>query len=370
MNENADTEVTGNNTFDVAISFAGAERSYALVVAKILVDNGLRIFLDEFHTSELWGTNLVEQLRDIYENKAAYCLIFVSREYCEKVYTNVERRSALDRAIHTKTDYILPLLVDDSWIQGLSKSTAYLDLRKHSFIAVCEAVYRKFHDQVPADGLAIPEDVDLYAHELGAPKTTEKQKYAVLASVRECFDQYRTALLHDKGKLALRLVSESTIEYYGRVRDLALYGRAKELRDQSLMTQLVVLLLRHRLDADQLAAMTPADLFVATVDQGMTGKSDMSALRVKRIKMERPDIAFAEIAVGASAGMYIRFVKEKNKWRLDVLSLLQIAEVANQAWREQQGFEDAQYLAMAIETLTHKKLTKKSWEPLIAHPQS
>lgn len=74
----------------------------------------MKVFLDELYEAELWGTNLVEKLSDIYENQARFCLIIVSKEYCKRIYTNVERRAALDRAIRNKSEYILSVITDTS----------------------------------------------------------------------------------------------------------------------------------------------------------------------------------------------------------------------------------------------------------------
>src|SRR5262245_18944612 len=263
----SDDSAGDEDVFDVALSFAGAERPYARTIARILADNDLRVFLDELYASALWGTNLVETLSDIYENKARYCVILVSREYCERVYTNLERRSALDRAIQSQTAYILPLLIDDSWIQGLPKSTAYLELRKQSILAVCEAVYRKLRDEVPPDGLGIPEDIDWSALGLGVPTAAEKKRYALLSAVRRCFDRYRQALLNEDGRQAVKLVSQSTLDHYEHMRKLALYARAKEVRELGLLGQMFVLLIRHQLTAEELCAMTGAELFVLAIER-------------------------------------------------------------------------------------------------------
>jgi len=147
-------------TFDFAISFAGTERDYARAIAAIAEKNGLKVFLDELYESELWGQNLVETLGDVYENKARYCLIIVSKNYCQRVYTNVERRAALERVIRSKAEYILPVVLDGSWIQGLPKSTAYLDLRRKSVISICEILIKKIRGTAPKK-LRIPKGLHL-----------------------------------------------------------------------------------------------------------------------------------------------------------------------------------------------------------------
>lgn len=165
-------------TFDFAISFAGSERDYARAIAAIAEKNGLKVFLDELFEAELWGQNLVEALADVYENKARYCLIIVSENYCQRIYTNIERRAALERAIRTKAEYILPVVLDGSWIQGLPKSTAYLDLRRKSVISICETLIKKIRGTAPKK-LRIPKGIHITRMPLASLSADELIKYLI-----------------------------------------------------------------------------------------------------------------------------------------------------------------------------------------------
>lgn len=146
--------------FDVALSFAGTEREYASAMYHIGTANGLKIYYDEYDEAELWGKNLVEYLSDVYENRARYCLIIVSKDYCERAYTTVERRAALDRAIKSRGEYILPVVTDDAWPPGLPHATAQLDLRKMKVEQVMEILLRKLRGSA-AEKLVVPADVEL-----------------------------------------------------------------------------------------------------------------------------------------------------------------------------------------------------------------
>jgi len=129
--------------FDVMLSFAGAEREYARAIYKIASANGLKVFLDEEFQPEIWGKNLVEYLDAAYRESGCYVLALLSRAYCDNVYARVERRAAFDRMINETGEYFLPVKVDDSWIDGLPKSTAYLDLRTTGVLGVCEILIQK-----------------------------------------------------------------------------------------------------------------------------------------------------------------------------------------------------------------------------------
>lgn len=150
----------GHLDFDVLLSFAGAERDYARAIHDIATANGLRVFLDEEFQHEIWGKNLVEYLDHTYRERGGYVLVLISDAYNKRAFTRVERRAAFDRMIREKGEYLLPVKMDNTWIDGLPTSTAYLDLRIHGVLGVCELLVRKIRGAaerltVPP-GLAIP----------------------------------------------------------------------------------------------------------------------------------------------------------------------------------------------------------------------
>jgi hypothetical protein len=80
--------------YDVALSFAGEDRSYVEQVAEILHSIGIKVFYDRYVEGELWGKDLYTHLDDVYRNKCRYCVMFISQHYKEKLWTNHERESA------------------------------------------------------------------------------------------------------------------------------------------------------------------------------------------------------------------------------------------------------------------------------------
>lgn len=198
--------MTANYQFDVAISFAGSERDYARAIERIASANGLKVFLDELYEAELWGTNLVESLGEIYANKARYCLIIVSREYCDRMYTNLERRRALDRALYSRQDYILPVITDDSWIEGLPKATAYLDLRKKSVVGVSELLIKKVQGPQSAGRLVLPADLNVSRIPIGNLNEEELRTYLLdlcAQSTRSGVVAFGT-IIYDEGTVEIR----------------------------------------------------------------------------------------------------------------------------------------------------------------------
>ena len=114
--------------WDVALSFAGAQRPYVEQVASALQARGVRCFYDADEQIELWGKYLAEELPDIYAERAAAVVVFVSAEYAARDWTRLERRAALNRAVRERREYVLPARFDDTPLPGLLSDLVAIDL--------------------------------------------------------------------------------------------------------------------------------------------------------------------------------------------------------------------------------------------------
>jgi hypothetical protein len=130
--------------YHVALSFAGEDRQYVKRVAAHLIAEGVEVFYDEFEEANLWGKNLYTYLRDVYENKALFTVIFVSEHYKDNVWPNHELESAQARALEISREYILPAFFDTSLkVPGLLKSIKHISLSERTPEDFAALVVRK-----------------------------------------------------------------------------------------------------------------------------------------------------------------------------------------------------------------------------------
>lgn len=115
--------------YEIALSFAGEERDYVENVAILLREKDIKFFYDQFEEASLWGKDLYDHLDQVYRSKAQYSVLFLSKNYAAKVWTNHERKSAQTRAFKEQEEYILPARFDDTEIPGISSKIFYIDLR-------------------------------------------------------------------------------------------------------------------------------------------------------------------------------------------------------------------------------------------------
>ncbi len=129
--------------YDVAISFAGEQRPLAKQLRDELVIKGYNVFYDFDEQHLLWGQNLREKLADVYSHDAFYMVVLLSKSYPEKDWPAFEleigRAAKRDRA----SDYLLPIIVDDVAVVGLSGDVGHMDLRKRPIQEIADILSQK-----------------------------------------------------------------------------------------------------------------------------------------------------------------------------------------------------------------------------------
>lgn len=136
-------EKTSMQRFEVALSFAGEDRAYVEMVARFLQAHGASLFYDDYQQTDLWGKDLYSHLSTVYSKAEKFVVMFVSRHYAEKVWTNHERRAAQSRALREKNEYILPVRFDDTEVDGLLPTIGFLDARKLSPEMIANRILEK-----------------------------------------------------------------------------------------------------------------------------------------------------------------------------------------------------------------------------------
>ncbi len=118
--------------WDVAVSFAGEDREVVERLKNILNNSGYTVFYDFDVQHQLWGIDLRAKLADVYANDAQYMLIFLSKHYPEKDWTNFEFEIGKDARSKRTATYLLPVVIDDVAVVGLSSNVGHIDLRRCS----------------------------------------------------------------------------------------------------------------------------------------------------------------------------------------------------------------------------------------------
>lgn len=130
--------------FDVAISFAGADRAIAKEIYSALRDAGYRVFYDIEQQHQLLGTDLTEFLHDTYFRRSRYAIIIVSKNFMKSKWaSNWEWHAVLARMQSQRDPYVLPYLIDEVTIPGLSPTIGFATFDQHRPSDFARLVIRK-----------------------------------------------------------------------------------------------------------------------------------------------------------------------------------------------------------------------------------
>ena len=131
--------------YEIALSFAGEDRKYVDEVANLLKSKNISFFYDLYETEHLWGKDLYQHLSEVYSKLAKYTIIFISKNYKEKLWTKHELRNAQARAFQESEEYILPAKFDDTELAGILPTVGYVDLRKLRPADFVEVIIKKLN---------------------------------------------------------------------------------------------------------------------------------------------------------------------------------------------------------------------------------
>jgi hypothetical protein len=149
---------------------------------------------------------------------------------------------------------------------------------------------------------------------LAAPESSDPDA----AAVRRGFAAYRAALERRDGSRAVAAVSQNSLDYYDRIRRLALSGSRAELAALDGTERMLVLGMRRDAPLELLNDASPGGLVSHAVSEGLI--SDQGALRAElgAVAVDG-DVALAQIVVdGRATDGQLRFVREGGVWKFDL----------------------------------------------------
>lgn len=181
--------------------------------------------------------------------------------------------------------------------------------------------------------------------------------------MRVVWESYLAATDAAEGTAAAALVSPATLADMERIRDLALHAAPAALRQEEVLVQVRVLLVRAVLAGEALAAMDGRQLFAALVDAGWT---NLRAAGHDLRQFQRDGVRGRAMYVSAQhgGGGWIGFEPAGASWRLDLAELTQRAARAYAAVaRRSKLAADVFVRTLAGETIG-RPLDETIWSPL------
>ena len=137
--------------FDIGLSFASEQREYVERVAEELNYRGIRVYYDAYDRANLWGRDLGEYFKEVFQDKCRHCIVFASKEYAKKMWPTVELENILSKVTEGQKDFILLVRFDQITIPGIPYTKGYLDAHSYTPVQISQLAAQKLGvSEVPA----------------------------------------------------------------------------------------------------------------------------------------------------------------------------------------------------------------------------
>ena len=99
-----------DTSYDFALSFSGAKRTYVEKLFAFLTENEYSVFYDKDHAADILGKDLEKYFAPIYESDAKYVIAMIDATYPKRVWTVFESEKYKARF---GEDTVIPILFED-----------------------------------------------------------------------------------------------------------------------------------------------------------------------------------------------------------------------------------------------------------------
>jgi hypothetical protein len=180
--------------------------------------------------------------------------------------------------------------------------------------------------------------------------------------IRETFENYKSAILQDKGNKAVNFVDSRTIEYYSKILDLVKNADSAQVDALPILDKLMVFSVRHRTPKADILKFDGKELLVYAIKNGMVGKNSVVNTYIGEISISNDFAKGQLLSNGESSPIFFHFYKESGDWKIDLTSVFPISTIAFRKMLENNGQNENDYLFLMLEMLTDKKPGQEIWE--------
>jgi hypothetical protein len=198
----------------------------------------------------------------------------------------------------------------------------------------------------------------------GATGCSGGEKADPVAEVQSSYDSYANAVSSKDGGTSSGLVSDSTLDYYDRLRTLALTADRAALAKERVIDQLAVLSMRANIPIDTLRTADPRGVVAAAVNAQVISGGGAGTTSLSGVKVDG-DTASANLGVaGGSQQVPMKFHHEGGTWKVDLTGLLVPAETALKAALQRDKLTPEGMLQQVMTTRVGAAKARQLWQPL------
>lgn len=177
------------------------------------------------------------------------------------------------------------------------------------------------------------------------------------------FKGYLDALAAKDGAAVAAVVTDGTLSYYERMRIAALEAPAKDVRALGVMDQIMVIILRAKVEPRDLRRWNATELLSETVRRGFMGASIDARVSLGKVAVRGP-AALAKVSLSGKTLPFVwHFQRERGAWKNDLVPFIKFSESALRKQLQTTGTNVTEYVHAVAEGGAGRQLPPRIWEP-------
>jgi|GEM_PF-5799597 len=185
------------------------------------------------------------------------------------------------------------------------------------------------------------------------------------ANVRDCFDQYKAAIVQDRPDDAVQYLDASTVAYFEEIVALAQSASGSDLSAHSMVDQMMVLSVRSTTPKEIILADDSQAIMSYMVSSGLIGKKTIDKTTIGDVNLTGDKATAVLHTGGTSLGLALNFTQEKGLTKLGLSSLFPSLQQTMTALHRASGLQESAYVLFAMQTLLGIKADESAWEPIL-----
>jgi len=193
-------------------------------------------------------------------------------------------------------------------------------------------------------------------------KARNQELQTTAHAIQETFGYYRQAIADQDSSEVATMVTQETVDYFKELQELALYATPDELEKKGLTDRMQVVVLRHRVPMSTLQKKDHVELLKFCVETGLLGKS-IAAVEIGEIRLKENEAEAQTVLNGQPLPVVLRFAKEGETWKVDMLSILSAGNEMLRGVAEERGLTEDDLILQMVTKGSGMDVPKDIWQP-------
>ena len=182
--------------------------------------------------------------------------------------------------------------------------------------------------------------------------------------IKTVFDNYKSAILEDRGEEAVTYVDQNTISYYDAILKTTIEADSTTTDALPILDKLMVVSIRHRTPPAKIKSFDGKQLLRYAIQEGMVGKNSVENIEMGAVKLNNTRADGTIIVDGQETPMTFGFTKEGEAWKVDLTSAFAAGTTAFKTMIAQNGQSENDFIIQILTLLTQKAPTSAIWQPV------